>query len=474
MGIGSYFLFINATPWPFHLLKQHSYQMNTWDFPSVVDSGTAMRVYMEEQATGNEGDDSAEALYTINNSHLEFEILYRALSSFQPLEVSFNNSFHTLNNPSDTVLPLQWGQDVNAPFILASSDTDVATATFVGQNPPESWMHDIYDRISCLSLREIAMPGTHDAGMSEFNGGAGAAVPADTLTQTLNIGDQLKYGARWFDLRPVIAGGQWATGHYSFTLNAWRGGNGQNIASVISQINDFTSNNQELIILDLTHGYNTDVFNGDENNHLTQDNWDDLINVLLGIKHRITGLSSSVDLSTMLVSDFIKDGPAVLIIIDDSIEGGGGVEFSSKVSSGFFSPNQLPVYNNYANSDNPTQMYNDQIGKMLSKRPNATSEMFLLSWTLTQTWVEIINPLFASLLDMAIEPNIALYDVLWEKMSSTQYPNILLIDSYPANGDVVALAMAINYHFAGKCISLNNPFGKLGQAILSVGGGSLI
>jgi len=48
MGVGSYFLLINAAPWPFYFVKQHSYQMSTWDFTvaSVVDTGQTPSLFM--------------------------------------------------------------------------------------------------------------------------------------------------------------------------------------------------------------------------------------------------------------------------------------------------------------------------------------------------------------------------------------------------------------------------------------------
>jgi hypothetical protein len=163
-------------------------------------------VYIEERSEAFTGsDDTAEAYYTIGNSNSEFEISYRAGSAPEPLQVSY----------AGTTFSLDWTKDQDAPFILASLDADISTASIVGFKPAEDWMHANYDRIQCLSLRELAIPGSHDSGMSQLNGGSGG-IAEDTRTQTLDFGGQLKAGARFFDLRPVIAGGYWYTGHYSF------------------------------------------------------------------------------------------------------------------------------------------------------------------------------------------------------------------------------------------------------------------
>lgn len=39
MGEGGYLSLINATPYAWHKLYQHSYQLNSWNFPDVISSG---------------------------------------------------------------------------------------------------------------------------------------------------------------------------------------------------------------------------------------------------------------------------------------------------------------------------------------------------------------------------------------------------------------------------------------------------
>jgi hypothetical protein len=63
-------------------------------------------------------------------------------------------------------------------------------------------MKKIYNVIKDRPLKHIIMPGTHDSGMSTISGHllSGGSVP-NTQTQALNIYDQLRVEARWFDLR---------------------------------------------------------------------------------------------------------------------------------------------------------------------------------------------------------------------------------------------------------------------------------
>lgn len=82
------------------------------------------------------------------------------------------------------------------------------------------------------TLRQLCLPGSHDSGMSRKTGDTTFGKGALILTQTLSIKDQLYAGCRYFDIRPVITGGKWATGHYTRIeqLNTWQGGNGEYLA----------------------------------------------------------------------------------------------------------------------------------------------------------------------------------------------------------------------------------------------------
>lgn len=391
-------------------------------------------------------DDGAECSYSINevnpNSPPIFEVRYH-----DGIRVNFS-SLETLNNFAGSTLELEWHDDNNVPFIIASSEQNpsspVIQPMIVSSNPPEDWMHATYDRISCLSLREICMPGTHDSGMSVFGGGSGFGLPVNTKTQELGLKDQLQFGARWFDIRPVIAGGDWTTGHYSFGAGEWQGGNGEYIAPMVDRINEFTASNKELVILKLSHGLNTDNFYADKNNHLSQVEWDQLMTLMEGITDRVTGRGATPDLSKLLVSDLIADRAAVIVVIDDVVDSyGTPVDVSVFADQGFFRPDQLPLFDEYANKSDQDKMIDNQLGKLTLQRQSRGSEMFLLSWTLTQLGLSVI--------ENGKAVNRALAEKLWPVMTIDTYPNIISVDAYPANRDIAALSMAINYHFAQMC-----------------------
>lgn len=319
------------------------------------------------------------------------------------------------------------------------------TSVLTSNNPPIDWMHSIYNQTSCLTLREISVPGSHDAGMFEFNEGAGGASDVNTVTQRLDIGGQLNYGSRWLDIRPVISGGTWKTGHYSWGVGSWHGGNGQDIKGIINQLNDFTESNKELVIIDITHGLFTDDWAGENDSGLTQDQWNDLMKELLAINNRVADIGNVADITSLPLDQLINDRAAVIIVIDASTKDGKVVDTSSYANQGIFNRPQFPLYNKYSEENVQDIMINDQISKMKEQRQIPTSDMFILSWTLTQ------DNFVVPIVNNGENANRALPELLWPELSSNSYPNVLYVDAYPDNRDIAALAMSIILYHARSC-----------------------
>jgi hypothetical protein len=62
MGLGSYFLMINASPWTLTKIanSEKEYQMNHWEWPQTFYPGASQRVYIESRAGILGQDDGAE------------------------------------------------------------------------------------------------------------------------------------------------------------------------------------------------------------------------------------------------------------------------------------------------------------------------------------------------------------------------------------------------------------------------------
>ncbi|KAJ9414848.1 hypothetical protein FOXG_14792 [Fusarium oxysporum f. sp. lycopersici 4287] len=456
---GSYFLLVNATPWNMTLTRKRSYQMNQFNFPEIIRPGTSNRIYI--QGKGHI-DDAGEASYKFKDlpGRPDFELKYSGKfgkNGYPGAGIRFTR-LKTLNNKRGSFHKLEWHWDNNFPFIIASSEEDPRNPSvwpwLVSTNPPEDWMHSIYPRIACLTLRMLAIPGTHNSGMSRFHRGSYLGSAWNTKNQELNISMQLKYGARWLDIRPSKTGGKWATGHFGFDLGNWHGGNGEYLDDIINSLNDFTKRNKELIIVNVDHGLNSDTFKGKKNAKMTQKEWEEVMMKLERINYRVENRGKEDDITNLRVSEFIAGRAAVIIVIDDIVYkkfSAGSEEYNTKVpvdtsafaDKGFFNRSQFPLYDSYAETKNQKKMVVDQLTKMKKQRTSPESRMFLLSWFLTQR----LNPVILN----AKQANRALIELLWPRMSPSTYPNLISVDAYPENRDLAALAMAINYHFAPLC-----------------------
>lgn len=105
----------------------------------------------------------------------------------------------------------------------------------------------------------LSMPGSHDAGMYKVNSNTSRANAEGLLTQTNHVLDQLKFGARWFDIRAYAVGNEFYCGNFAHAgAYGWHGGTGEYIFDVIDDVNRFTRDNKELIILRITPLANAD------------------------------------------------------------------------------------------------------------------------------------------------------------------------------------------------------------------------
>jgi len=278
--------------------------------------------------------------------------------------------------------------------------------------------------------------------MGVFYQGTAFSTAENTQTQRLTLDDQLRAGSRYFDLRPVISGGVYKAGHYDFVeaLNSWQGGNGQTIAEIIQQINAFTASNEELIILNFSHDYNTDVGN-DSYRSFIQAEWDALFAQLAALANLwvAPGDPTTVDLTTIELRDFIGGGQAAVIVIVEP----SNIDLGSWAMRGFYKYSQFNVYNNYADTDDADMMSQDQLQKMSQLKSQGA--YFLLSWTLTQDATEVVAG--PSVLSLADQVNQQLYLKLIPASTAGAFPNILYVDAFTSQ--VTALAMALNNLFGG-------------------------
>jgi len=435
MGQGGTFELINGTAYTWEKTKTSSYQMNAWNFPESIFAGTSVSVYVEWDGDilHHKADDAGEVYYSLAGTSNTFQLQARAPGGKFTLQAYFDG-IATANNPQGSTIALGWAHDGVTPFILSGT-----VGGFSSSNPPSDWMQSSLSTIGHRVLRQVCITGSHDSGMSVITGRTALVEPATVLTQTNDIGTQLALGARYFDVRPVIAAGAFKTGHYSqIGVLGWQGGDGQTIQDIIRQVNEFTATNKELIILNLSHDLNTDV--GRNYRPFHQDEWHRLFEVLTGITDLFVAENpSTVDLSLLTLTQFIGGGRAAVVAIVQSTD--PNIQFKDYANRGFYKYSQFDVYNVYANTDDVNDMVSDQIDKMRAQRVAPDSPPFLLSWTLTQRAEDVLTG--GSIIELSKKAKPALFTKLLPACSRQTYPNILYLDDW-ISSNITALAVAIN------------------------------
>jgi hypothetical protein len=303
-----YVTLINATPYDWKLSGSHSYQVE-WNFPKIVKAGTSYEQYIKFNKDHH--DDGAEAFYYLENSPSPASFIIMARPP-KHIKIQFQESLASLNNPESSILNLGFVENGAVSFILSGD-----SGSYISSNPPVGWMQATLSKMRSKTLREIAMPASPDAGMSEVSFSWGGH-PHNTQTQTTNIFRQLMNGARIFDIRPTYYKKKFYAGHFARFGNGMVGGTGRKISNIVKDINAFTNQYPgELIILDISH--QMDASKNFRN--LSPKKWEKFFQEMSKIE-ALWVPSSDVgdDLSSLPLSKFITPGSkaAVLVRLPDS------------------------------------------------------------------------------------------------------------------------------------------------------------
>lgn len=409
-------------------------------------------------------DDAGEAYYDIDGTKEKFSILGKKPKDYE-LTISLTD-METKQSPKGSKIDLGFRHDAAVNWIMS---TDEDGKWWSNSGTYVDWMQQSMGSLANRTLKHICMPGSHDAGMGRFSPGTVGAHFANTQTQYLDFKGQLMAGSRYFDLRPVISKGDFVAGHYS-GLDVgedaiWVGGNGQSLDDIIKQVNDFTSEYKELVIINLSHTLDTD----NDYKELDQKQWNLLFDKLKGLKNRHTVSDpKDTDFTTKPLGDFITDRASVFLIAQLP----SGVKLGDYASQGFYESKHFPFYDSYSNSNSLSSMRDDQLKKLADERsivsdPKKAKDKFhVLSWTLTQQPEDVLN------LDRAIlNINAAAFDELvekaWNAFTPESFPNVLFVDALgirdksvvfpfdkprdvPIVNDLAALAIAVNNGKAGR------------------------
>ena len=464
---------INATPFDWRKIYSHSYQLGSWDLPDEIKSGEIAGVQVDWNLLVGSRDDSAgEATYSFKTDtghDAEFQVQATYKDGPQ-IHVEMTNTSTFGNPPPDALLDLVYSKDTTTPFIFSGALED----SFASTNPPHDWMSQNLDSIGCQPLTRLCLPASHNAGMSALGSHTAIATPENTLCHDADVAGQLIAGARWFDIRPMMSNGEFVTGHYSSLsaddpdglklpaelpdfitepisdiANSFQGGNGQSIADVIRQVNEFLKKNHELVILSLSHTMDTDA----DYRRLSDSQLGDLLKQLQDLEHLWHAPDDASDLTTVPLKDFLKDGPAVLVVLNQNATDEIMSVPKDLQRKGFYTEKDLFVQDQFTGTDDGAKMSGDQIGKMRAfkagKKKDRTKGLFSLTWTL--------SPPLGNIRKESENAHQILFSDLWPVVSADGkgdegvFPNLIMVDGLGMGGDsaikqgnLAALCMAVN------------------------------
>ncbi|MCJ1396858.1 hypothetical protein MMC11_000048 [Xylographa trunciseda] len=337
-------------------------------------------------------------------------------------------------------------------FVLSGQDGDYNSVGNV-----EHWMQQNLYRLGGRTLQQVCVPSSHDSGMSKVTFKTKFASIGTVATQYVSVESQLRYGVRYFDIRPTLYKDEWSCGHWSFIdpkpwvrflpFNSWQGGNGESIKEVIEGVNSFTASSNELVILSLYRAFavrdTDDAFRRDDFADLQEHQWRSLLDILTGeagLKHlwRPTegdGELEVKDLTTIPLQRFIGGPEAAVIIILDA-------NFDVTKYPGCF-PQSAWQWD----CSDWQKRENERLQEFQQQAAKQNGRPYSYSGCHTQTDDEAIASTLgqssSSVLELAVDAKDKLFTELFPACSEKVHPCAMNMDAIDSS-DLAALAMAMN------------------------------
>lgn len=248
----------------------------------------------------------------------------------------------------------------------------------------ENWMRDMQTMFYQKTLKDIVLPGAHDAAMSKLTKNLGGANANNAITQHLSIYDMLMHGIRYFDLRAATYDNKTFYAIHASPFNTKTtlgtldfGALGPSMDEILNDVKKFASTHpRELIILSFGHYYylvDVPMTTADDSNKFD--------------KNAFASYVQNILRDWMITTDRILDRN----IFDDmgfgNVYGNIIARFdgvTSNPNSGIYSWDDVKISDNYAGTNDVGKMVKDQLDKMNDPK-NHDGQLFLLSWTLTQS-----------------------------------------------------------------------------------------
>jgi hypothetical protein len=466
-----YITVVNLTPHRIKLENTHSYQMDTFDFGDVPQ-GRARQNTIKYRGTWSTKDDAGEAYYVIDGADKRFALRVKSYSGSNPRRVVLDLSGMGLGQ-REYVFP---GGDTSVSLVITGSSRFGFQASL--RHGPGNWMRKMYDVIRDRPVRHLILPGAHDAGMSKItNKITSIGSVSNTQNQGVSIYDQLRAGARWFDLRVGSihpngdAGrnnGFWVMHVNDEMADLAIGNTGESLDEVISEINRFTSENPgEIIFLPIRYLVGRYEFPDGGPILWNTAMVNDFFSKLRGINNRCLNLDTSTGFQNQKTSYFMdhNEGKGCVIpLLNGHLENGVPRE---SVGDGIYDGGRMGIKDHWSNQMQAEVMAPDQIKTWRSVTRGGSadySNLLISQWLVTP---DAVAATAYTLQNFAIQPtNPSLYWAGINGMDPEHWPNVLLVDYIGVqqrdqwawdslSAELYTLAVGMNLYMASENCDVN-------------------
>lgn len=334
---------------------------------------------------------------------------------------------------------LDAGKEAAVTLVITGSDSYGFIASL--RHGPGNWMKGLYDVIKDRQVQHIFMPATHDSGMSRIsNKIASVGTEPNTQTQGLNIYDQLRAGARVFDLRVGSVHRLANKNDYSFwtmhlgdeKADVVIGNTGESLDDVIREVNQFTAEYPGEIILFRVR-YLIGMLEVPANGPIywNTDIVIDFFGKLRGVDNRCGNLDPTIKFNEQKASYFMDQNGGRGCVLFLLLGGNLNADVpQDSVADGIYQTSRMDVWDNWSDLPDTEKMANDQVAdwKTVGRSgsfPN--DDRFLIS-----QWLVSADPVTTTALSIEnigiLPTNPALYWMGINNMSPESWPTAVLVD----------------------------------------------
>ncbi|KAG6015816.1 hypothetical protein E4U54_002897 [Claviceps lovelessii] len=433
-----YITIVNLTPHRFVLdrSRTHSYQMDTFDWDDIPQGRARQNAAEYTKKFGkNAKDDGGEAYYTIEGTNKRFEVRARThIPGDYPRRTIFDLTGMGLGQREY----LDPGKETAVTLVITGSDSYGFIASL--RHGPGNWMKAVYPVIRDRQLQHILVPATHDSGMSRISNMIDSiGMEANTQTQGLTIYDQLRAGARLFDLRVGSVHKLTDSNDYSFwTMHVSDeraeivvGNTGESLDEVIQEVNRFTAENPgEIILFRVRYLIGMLELPADGPIYWNKDIVDAFFDKLRGVHNRCGNLDAAVKFNKKKASYFMdqNSGRGCVLFLLNTHNLPADVPRDA-VADGIYQDSRMDVWDNWSDLPDTRKMAEHQSTswKTVGRSGRFDNDRYLISQWLVSA--DIVTTTALSIENIGILPtNPSLYWMGVNQMSPQSWPSAVLMD----------------------------------------------